>query len=76
MSLRCVSCPVSAAPRGASADLVISQIYGGGGGTRALLTHDFVEIFNRGSAAVSLDGYSLQYASARGADQFGSNATR
>ena len=54
---------------------MISQFYGGGGGTGALLAHDYVEIFNRGTAAVSLDGYSLQYASARGVDLFGGNSS-
>ena len=54
---------------------MISQFYGGGGGTGALLAHDYVEIFNRGTAAVSLDGYSLQYASARSVDLFGGNSS-
>ncbi|HEX9981305.1 MAG TPA: T9SS type A sorting domain-containing protein [Flavobacterium sp.] len=48
--------------------VVISQAYGGGGNTGATYTHDFVELFNRGNAAVSLNGYSLQYASATGAN--------
>ena len=30
-------------------DVVISQVYGGGGNAGATLTHDFVELFNRGS---------------------------
>ncbi len=33
-----------------SANLVISQVYGGGGNTGAQYTHDFVELFNRGSS--------------------------
>ena len=80
LSVACVACVaalclISASPRGASPDLVISQFYGGGGGTGALLAHDYVEIFNRGTAAVSLDGYSLQYASARGVDLFGNSSS-
>jgi len=43
-------------------DLVISQVYGGGGNTGATFTNDFVELHNRGSAAVSLSGLSVQYA--------------
>jgi hypothetical protein len=48
------------------AQVVISQAYGGGGNTGATYTHDFVELFNRGSEPVSLAGYSIQYASATG----------
>lgn len=44
--------------------VVISQVYGGGGNTGATYTHDFVELFNRGEDAVTLSGYTLQYASA------------
>ncbi len=46
--------------------LVISQIYGGGGNSGATFKNDFIEIFNRGSAPVSLSGVSVQYASATG----------
>ena len=49
---------------GASGDAVlISQVYGGGGGTGAPYNSDFIELYNPGSAAVSLKGYSVQYAS-------------
>lgn len=53
-------------PLHAATGLAISQIYGGGGNTGATFTHDFVEIFNRGATAVSVNGYSVQYASAAG----------
>ncbi|MBI3959614.1 MAG: lamin tail domain-containing protein [Chloroflexi bacterium] len=46
--------------------VLISQIYGGGGNAGALYTHDFVELYNAGSAAVRLDDWSVQYASATG----------
>jgi hypothetical protein len=49
-----------------SAGLVVSQVYGGGGNSGAKYKNDFIEIFNRGSAAVSLSGWSVQYASASG----------
>ena len=49
-----------------SSGIVISQIYGGGGNSGATLRHDFVELFNRGNAAVTIDGWSIQYASASG----------
>jgi len=56
-----------------SPNLVISQIYGGGGNTGAPFTNDYIEIFNRGSSTVALSGYSLQYASATGTGNFGAN---
>jgi hypothetical protein len=58
-----------------TANLVISQIYGGGGNSGATYTHDFVEIFNRGTTTVNfaLTPYSIQYAGA--ASNFGSNLT-
>lgn len=46
--------------------VVISQIYGGGGNTGATLRNDFVELFNRSASAVSLTGWSVQYASSAG----------
>jgi predicted extracellular nuclease len=49
-----------------SPDIVISQVYGGGGNSGATLTNDFIEIFNRGVAAVDVTGWSVQYASASG----------
>jgi DNA/RNA endonuclease G (NUC1) len=45
---------------------VISQIYGGGGNSGATLKNDYVELFNPGSQAVSVTGWSVQYASAAG----------
>ncbi len=49
-----------------SAHLVISQIYGGGGNSGATYQNDFVEIFNPGTVAVNLNGWSVQYAGATG----------
>lgn len=45
-------------------EIVISQIFGGGGSSVSAYKNDFVELFNRGTAATSLVGWSLQYASA------------
>ncbi len=50
-----------------SPDIVISQVYGGGGNMGATLKNDFIEIYNRGASAVSVDGWSVQYASSAGA---------
>src|SRR5678816_4441585 len=49
-----------------SPNLVISQVYGGGGNAGATYIRDFVEILNRGSSTVSLAGMSIQYASSAG----------
>jgi predicted extracellular nuclease len=49
-----------------SPNVVISQVYGGGGNAGATYRNDFIELFNRGNAAVSLTGWSVQYFSAAG----------
>lgn len=48
------------------AQVVISQVYGGGGNAGATFRNDFVELFNRGGEAVSVNGWAVQYASATG----------
>jgi len=55
--------------------LRISQVYGGGGNSGAYYTHDYIELFNAGNAPVSLNGLSLQYASATGTGLFGASST-
>ncbi|HVQ36775.1 MAG TPA: lamin tail domain-containing protein, partial [Pyrinomonadaceae bacterium] len=56
-----------------TANLVISQVYAGGGNSGATFTNDFVEIFNRGNTTVNfaVTPYSIQYAGATA--NFGSN---
>jgi hypothetical protein len=49
-----------------NAQVVISQVYGGGGNTGAPLNRDFIELFNRGTAAVDVSGYTIQYNSSTG----------
>ena len=49
-----------------NAQVVISQVYGGGGNTGAPYLNDFVELFNRGTVAVDVSGWSVQYASTAG----------
>src|SRR5947208_13042293 len=51
---------------GASSDVVVSQLYAGGGNSGASYTNDFVELFNPGSTSVDLNGWTIQYASAAG----------
>ena len=66
---------VASAAMAASPNVVISQVYGGGGATTGspAYKHDYVELFNTSNAAVPLSGYSLQYGSTTG--QFASTAT-
>ncbi len=47
-------------------EVVISQVYGGGGNAGATLTHDFIELFNRGTSSIDVSSWSLQYLSATG----------
>jgi len=65
--------PVGAAvavPAGATvapdAPVVIDEVYGGGGNNGAAFAQDFVELYNPTDQAVSLEGWSVQYASAGG----------
>ena len=53
-------------PTPSNSIIVISQIYGGGGNAGATYHNDYVELFNRGTTAVDIGGWSLQYASATG----------
>ncbi|MFB9834837.1 lamin tail domain-containing protein [Actinoallomurus acaciae] len=50
--------PASATP---ATSVVINEVYGGGGNSGATYTNDFIELTNRSDAAVSLDGWSVQY---------------
>jgi predicted extracellular nuclease len=59
----------------ASPNVVISQVYGGGGNSGATWKNDFIELFNRGSLAVSLNGWSVQYASTTGTSWSRTNLT-
>ncbi|MFL6111826.1 MAG: lamin tail domain-containing protein [Catenulispora sp.] len=47
-----------------SADVVVNEVYGGGGNSGATLKNDFIELRNNGSAPVSLASWSVQYISA------------
>jgi len=51
-----------------STGLVISQVYGGAGcGTSGCLKNDYIELYNQGTTAIDVTGWSVQYSS-----QFGS----
>lgn len=60
--LASLSFPVLAAP----GNVVISQVYGGGGNAGAEYRQDFIEIFNRSGADVAIGGWTVQYASSAG----------
>jgi len=49
-----------------SSTVVISQVYGGGGNSGATYRNDFIELFNKGTTAVNLAGWTVQYASSGG----------
>jgi hypothetical protein len=49
-----------------SSDVVVSQIYGGGGNAGATFRNDYVELFNAGTVAVDLSSWTVQYATAAG----------
>src|SRR4051812_5850515 len=50
----------------ASPNIVISQIYGGGGNSGATYKNDFIELYNRSASPVTVTGWSVQYASSAG----------
>jgi hypothetical protein len=63
-----LACGLVAVPiaQSASPDVVVSQVYAGGGNSGATFANDFVELYNRGSSAVDVSGWTIQYASAAG----------
>ncbi|NOT88414.1 MAG: nuclease [Lysobacter sp.] len=48
------------------AQVVVSQLHGGGGNTGATYRSDFIELHNNGATAVDLSTWSVQYASSTG----------
>ncbi len=58
-----------------NSQVVISQVYGGGGNSGSIYTNDFIELFNRSAASVNLNGWSVQYASATGSTWQQTNLT-
>ena len=57
---------VAPAARSASSDMVVGQVFAGGGNASAPYTNDFVELFNRGTTSVDLSTWSIQYATGSG----------
>ncbi len=58
--------PITITSSGCAAQVVVSQVYGGGGNSGATYRNDFIELFNRGGQPQSLAGWSVQYASSTG----------
>ncbi|MEJ8307215.1 S-layer homology domain-containing protein [Saccharibacillus sacchari] len=54
--------PASATP--ANDNIVISQVYGGGGNSGAPFKNDFIELYNPTSTAIDVTGWKIRYASA------------
>ncbi|HLF15668.1 MAG TPA: lamin tail domain-containing protein, partial [Bacteroidota bacterium] len=54
--------------------VVISEIYGGGGNSGALYTHDFIEIHNPTGSDVVMNDWSVQYQGGGGTGVFTSVA--
>ena len=48
----------------AAPGLVVSQVYGGGGNSGATYKNDYIELYNGGTTAVNLAGWSVQYSGA------------
>ena len=66
LALAVAFCFLIATQMFAASNIVISQVYGGGGNSGATLKNDFIEIFNRGNTAQNLAGWSVQYGSSGG----------
>ena len=58
-----------------NAQVVVSQVYGGGGNTGAPFRSDFIELHNNGVTAVDLSTWSVQYASSTGTTWARTNLT-
>jgi len=50
----------------AKSQVVINEVYGGGGNSGATYKNDFIELYNNSASAVNLTGWSVQYASSAG----------
>lgn len=59
-----VSPTAQAAPDGSN--IVINEVYGGGGNNGSVYTNDFVELFNPTSAPIDVTGWTLNQYSAKG----------
>ncbi|RYV52252.1 ExeM/NucH family extracellular endonuclease [Pengzhenrongella frigida] len=54
-----------------TSQVIINEVYGAGGNAGAVLTNDYIELYNTGTTAVDVSGWSVQYASAAGTNWSG-----
>ncbi|HLP04136.1 MAG TPA: lamin tail domain-containing protein [Paludibacter sp.] len=47
-------------------DVIITEVYGGGGNSGAIYKNDFIELYNTTGSSVQIGGWSVQYYSATG----------
>ena len=62
----CVFAAAAGQARAAGGAVVLSQVYGGGGNAGATYKNDFIQLYNHSGSDVSLNGWSVQYASSAG----------
>ena len=58
-----------------TSQVIINEVYGGGGNSDATLKSDFIELHNSGTTAVDVSGWSVQYGSATGTSWTVTNLT-
>lgn len=61
--------------QGTRPQVLISQVYGGGGNSGATYKNDFIELHNPGATSVDVSGWSVQYASSAGTSWTRTNLT-
>jgi hypothetical protein len=67
LSMVFIALPMLQRPAGAEGqNIVISQIYGGGGTATGIYGWDFIELYNPTGISISIEGWAVQYASAYG----------
>jgi uncharacterized protein len=57
---------VATAHASGTGSIVVAEVFAAGGNSGAPYANDYVELLNRGSGSVAIDGWTVQYASATG----------
>jgi hypothetical protein len=58
-----------------SPNLVIAEVYGGGGNSGSTYKNDFIVVFNRSASSVDVNGWSVQYTSGTGTGAWAGETT-
>ena len=66
MALLLAVVPAAVPVQAVSTNIVISQVYGGGGNSGATFKNDFIELYNLGSTTVDVATWTVQFASSTG----------